>query len=164
MKKRINSKAKGRSFEQSVASDMRAVFDAPELLGAFKEAKTAKDLRELQKRSLVRRGRQGEGATEPDVIVSGTKLWLECQNASRAASCPLKKLEQAERDTKYVGSDRYEVALCHVTGERKSTATMRLGTFLKLFKLLKEYKKIPITINYSDFLILLSKLPKEYLS
>lgn len=70
----INSREKGKRWEREVANRMRLIFG----------------------KDRVRRGRQAEGAAEPD-IVTPTTLWLECKHGKLVGL--RKALEQAERDS-----------------------------------------------------------------
>jgi hypothetical protein len=69
----MNSRTKGHGYEREVAKDYRE-------LGL--EAK---------------RGLQGRGAEECDVVLEGLPLWIECQCSNKPTV--FKKLEQAQRDT-----------------------------------------------------------------
>lgn len=103
------SRTKGRAFEQDIARRLRARW--PHL--------------------TVRRSQQGDKAYEPDVVVEGVPLWLECQCAAKPTS--LVKLAQAERDVERFTETMLPVVVWRKSGERTTWATMRLGTLLKSF-------------------------------
>lgn len=131
-----NSRNKGVVFERDVAQELRKALDPPEVTEAIASAAPSRRPQALMA-SRVRRGRQGEGARECDIVVEGTLLWIECQHASREKHDPAAKLAQAERDAAEVGAARaIPIAVTHCTGERRrgTTATMRLGTLLRLLR------------------------------
>lgn len=62
------------------------------------EREVADMLRDVYPPEQVRRGRQGEGAVEPDVVVPDA-LWPECKKGNTTwAANPYRALLQAERD------------------------------------------------------------------
>lgn len=73
-KKKINSRSKGRRYEQQIANNYRA-------LGYTAE-----------------RAIQSRGAEASDVIVAELPFWIECKNSARPNI--FKALEQARRDRK----------------------------------------------------------------
>lgn len=108
----LMQRRKGRAFEQSVATRLRAAFPG----------------------AVVRRTSQADGAHASDVVVEPPapsvigRVWWECHDA--AAPNPLGKLAQAERDTLYTAA--LPVVVWHRKGARTTRATMRLGTLLQL--------------------------------
>jgi hypothetical protein len=99
------SRTKGRAFEQLVANMCRAAFPG----------------------RTVRRGKQSHLADEPDVVVEGVPLWIECQHADRAT--PAKKMEQAVKDSyaQFHKLPPIPVVVWRRTGSREVLATIRLG-------------------------------------
>lgn len=105
------------------------------------ERQVADRLRRLWPGAVVRRASQADRAHQSDVFVErGTplqrSLWIECQDARRAASCPREKLLQAERDVSAsCPGSRVPVVFWHVLGERRHHATMRVESLLYLMRL-----------------------------
>lgn len=99
----------GKELERRVATDLRQILDPPHVSKAISEAQgllkgypskatrstATSEIKRLQKLSSVRRGEQGRGAHEPD-IVTATDWWIEVSR--RADVSPFGKLAQAERD------------------------------------------------------------------
>jgi hypothetical protein len=108
----LMQRRKGRAFEQSVATRLRAAFPG----------------------AVVRRTSQADGAYASDVVVEPPapsvigRVWWECHDA--ASPRPLDKLAQAERDTRHL--DVLPVVVWHRRGARMTRVTLRLGTLLKL--------------------------------
>jgi len=98
---------KGHDFERDIARRLRARW--PHL--------------------TVRRSQQGDKAYEPDVVVEGVPLWLECQCAAKPA--PLAKLEQAERDVERFAERPHPIVVWRKSGERTTRVTMATGTLLE---------------------------------
>jgi len=143
---------KGHDFERQVANDLREIYDPPELVAAIRAAKPA-ERPALLKRSLVRRGEQGHGALEPDVVTP-TTWWIECGNG--ATVDPLKKLLQAKQDAP---RGRRAVAVVHRKGARRCTATLSLGDLATAVSEASDAglraELLTCTIGYEDWLALL---------
>lgn len=109
----LMQRRKGRAFEQSVATRLRAAFPG----------------------AVVRRTSQADGAYASDVVVEPPapsvigRVWWECHDA--AAPNPLAKLAQAERDTVHL-EGALPVVVWHRKGARMTRVTLRLDTLLKL--------------------------------
>lgn len=95
------SRRKGRRYEQQVCRLLRAAFPGRE----------------------VHRASQAERAREPDVSVAGVPIWFELEDARDPS--PGDKMRQAVRDC---AGTRWPtpVVVWHLTGARRSQATMRL--------------------------------------
>lgn len=111
------------------------------------------------KTSKVRRGEQGKGAREADVIVDERRWWFELQHADKFQ--PLKKLEQAEKDIRERADDDgwYPIAICLQTGRHTTWAMMRAYTFVLLTtgRMIEEVsvRDAPVMIRYEDLLVAL---------
>lgn len=112
----LRSRRKGHNFERLIAT-------------AFREAWPL---------ATVRRGQQGDGAHEPDVVIDGDapltirRLWIECQCANNPT--PVLKLQQAERDAWESPAREVAVPLAvwHRSKEHVSWVTCRLGSLVAL--------------------------------
>lgn len=158
------SRVKGRAFEQLIAQDMRQVYDSADLLDRMTAArlnKEHKELRRLQKESVVRRSDQGKGAKEPDLVIDPCPCWLELQNASGVNFNPEKKLAQAERDVDESKSHLWPVSVCRKTGSTKIYVCTRLWTVLLLMGLSMPKQgydgDLIVTFDYDKFIELLNK-------
>jgi hypothetical protein len=100
------SRTKGHTFERLIATHYRARWPG----------------------RTVRRGQQGAGAHEPDVVVDGLALWTECECAVNPN--PVFKLAQAERDTLRVTVPIYPVVVWRKTHAKSICVTMRLETLM----------------------------------
>lgn len=100
------SRTKGHAHERAVAAAIRARF--PHL--------------------TVRRSLQSHQAFEPDVVVEGVPLWLECFCGAKPN--PLAKLAQAERDVERFTTPMYPAVVWRKSGSQTTYATMRLETLL----------------------------------
>lgn len=103
------SRLKGKVFERKIASLFRERFPfiAP----------------------LVRRSIQSRQAEESDVTgVPG--LWIECQHA--ADPTPIKKLQQAIRDSCTNKSIDFPIAITHKTNTKDTIVTIRIIDFFRL--------------------------------
>jgi hypothetical protein len=85
------------------------------------------------KTSRVRRGEQGKGAREADIVVGGRQWWFELQHASGTFN-PEGKLAQAEKDIAECGETNawHPISICHKTGERTIWCAMRIPTLILL--------------------------------
>lgn len=121
----------GRPFERRIARDLRLIYDPPELCEKIAEA-GARDRVRLMKMSAVRRGQQGRGAQEPD-LVTPTAWWIELQWAGSGAHRPMAKYGQAMRDIADHGGGRpwqRPVAICRLKGSPQINAWLCLGDML----------------------------------
>ena len=133
----VNSKVKGRSFEQRIATIVRTKWP----------------------NAIVRRSQQAHMAYEPDVVIEGEapimarRLWLECHD-SRAPN-PLTKLEQAIRDVEHKPMS-IPTAVCHRLGARTITATLRLSDLITIMHASWTYDvgPSPVTLAFDDLLTL----------
>lgn len=154
---KVNSRRKGRRFEEQIAQELRQIYDSSPLIQEMAEAAKKKDNRrhrELLKKSLVRRSDQGRGANEPDLVIEGCPCWLELQDAR--APTPLKKLEQAEGDTAKIDSRLRPVAITHKIGSQSIQVMMRyhdltMITHGSLINLVDIAREMPVTIDFEHF-------------
>jgi hypothetical protein len=122
------SRDKGGAFERKIGSELREIYDPPELVEAMAAALKAKDLKEhkrLLKASNVSRGEQTRGAKHADLLIEVCPFWLELQDANSDHYHPLGKLRQAERDVEDAGSDKWPASVCHQTGHRSIEVCLR---------------------------------------
>ena len=143
------SKVKGKTFERRIAQVMRRIYDLPELVEAI-ELADASTRKKFMKSSHVRRGEQGQGAHEPD-LVTPDRYWMELQNASGSNHNPLAKLAQAERDAK---CGFVPVSICHKTGSRSTEVCLRAGALYNTLPL-SVLQNIPIRFDLDDFVRIL---------
>lgn len=101
----------------------------------------------------VRRSDQGHRADLPDVC-GWPGLWSECQSAVKPT--PVKKLEQAERDSK--GRRVIPIAITHRKRTAAKRVTMRAEHFAWLIarykRLTEKETTIPVEMSLDDFLLL----------
>lgn len=149
-KKKRKAASNGKPFEQRVARLMREIYDPPELVAAIGLAK-GKDHANLLKKSSVRRGDQGRGAMEPD-IVTPSNWWFELQWAGRDHYRPMEKLKQAIRDVDDTNGQWFRpVAVCQLKGSPTITAYMRMREFFDLlFNVPWQMELIPTFIKKKD--------------
>lgn len=168
------NKQAGKEFERRIATDLRQILDPRDLTRAIKEAsdrlkgnpgteqraEATRTIKSLQKRSCVRRGEQGRGAHEPD-IVTPTPWWIEVSR--RSAVSPLGKLAQAERDVfsaVEVGELRWTrpVALWRKTGSHEIIAALSFAHLIEActdqwIDALPEWTSdLPVMLEYKRFL------------
>lgn len=97
------ARRKGGNFERAIAAHLRRYFPAAQ----------------------VRRGRQGEGAVEPDIVIAGVSAldawWLELCDARRPDVDA--KMHQAMRDSAREGRNRQPVVIWHQYRARHVNAT-----------------------------------------
>lgn len=165
------SAAKGPSFERLIASKLREVYDPPRLVEECQVAAKARQtavLRELHKRSRVRRSDQGRGAQEPDLVVIGCPCWLELNHANDPR--PLAKLAQAERDTIATESPLWPVVVWQKTRSKTINVTMRTWTLWQFGCLPSDQGRLPdeaignavITTDLVAFLAMLRHWEDHY--
>jgi hypothetical protein len=125
------AREKGQKFEQLIGRDLRQIFDGKKWVEHHASLTKKQQVAHL-KTSRVRRGEQGKGAREGDLVVDERQWWFELQHADKFQ--PEKKLLQGERDIKQRGEpDRwYAISVCRQTGYRTIWCTMRLRTLLLL--------------------------------
>jgi hypothetical protein len=125
----VNSRRKGHNWERDIATALRRIFGE----------------------DRVRRGRQAEGAAEPDVVIDGAPWWIEAKCGGPAAK-PLAALCQAEDDSAKRLEARWCVALCK-QDRRPATATMRLDTLLRIVELTGvALGRATVTVGIDDWL------------
>lgn len=135
------SKTKGKVFERKVATAIRRARN-----------ETA---------SVVRRTIQSDRPYEPDVVVEGSPLWVECTDARNPDF--VKKYKQARRDADQAESrrkysePRHPVVVWHRLAEKRIWATMRASTFQVLQSGVTLFVKWTgpdplITLDFNDFL------------
>lgn len=98
-----SQRTKGHNFERAIANAFRKRW--PHLA------------------DRIRRSQQAHQAFEPDVVIEGVPLWVECQCSRKPT--PMAKLEQAEGDIARCAIDMVPVAVWRKSGERSAKATMR---------------------------------------
>lgn len=162
VKKRKPAK-NGKPFERKIANDLRQIYDPINLCMQINEAK-GKEYFRLLKQSSVRRGEQGRGAHEPDVVTP-TTWWLELQWASSASFDPMKKFNQALRDIKdHDGKKQWirPVSICQRKHISKITVLLYLSDLITAVNDVSRETLIPskikntiINIKYEDFLEIL---------
>lgn len=166
-----NSKV-GKDLERQIATDLRQIMDHPDLVKETAEAKArlsgkpskeemsaaTKEHKRLLKLSAIRRGEQGRGAHEPDVVTP-TDWWLEI--GRRGDDSPLGKLAQAQRDSAEaveVGKPwRRPVAVVRKTGSPKIKVALELAHLLEaagdgMFDAEEWVWELPVVISYKAFL------------
>lgn len=126
----MNSRRKGHNWERDIAARLRSIFGP----------------------DRVRRGRQAEGATEPDVVVDGAPWWIECKCGGPATK-PATALAQAEEDSDKAPGilPRWPVAVCKAD-RRPAVAAMRLSTLLTLAGKGVQLGRILVSMPLDDWL------------
>lgn len=121
------AREKGRKFEQRIGRDLRLIYDGKKWVDHYDDL-TKKQQVAFLKTSKVRRGEQGKGAREGDLVVAERQWWFELQHAD--GFNPEAKLLQAEKDiTEKAEPDRwYAISVCLQTGHRTIWCAMRLRT------------------------------------
>lgn len=127
------AREKGRAFEQKIARDLRLIFDGPSWIKHHEELTPRQRVAHL-KTSRVRRGEQGRGAREGDIVVEERTWWFELQHTNAIHFNPETKLLQGERDiAQRAEQDKwYAISVCLQTGCRTTWCAMRLKTLLLL--------------------------------
>ncbi len=177
-----NSKV-GKELERLVVRDLQAILE-PELHNQMERARLklkipkgspadhakvirsegTKELRAIQKQSLIRRGEQGRGAHEPDVVTR-TAWWLELARRKEPDAVQM-KLAQGQRDlgeAKVVGKAqtwRRVAAIHRRTGSPVIVVALELADLVEaagdgMFDALPWVWELPVVISYKAFLKLL---------
>jgi hypothetical protein len=163
------SRSKGSAFERKIATELRSIYDPPELIEQLAAALKAKDQvehRRLLKASNVSRGEQTRGAKHADLLIEDCPFWLELQDANAAHYRPLDKLQQAERDVGDAVSDKWPVSVCHKIGGRSIQVCMRFGALAWLALGVDDVDdatlgEVPVTIDWEHFKYLLQEHADE---
>lgn len=139
----LRSRLKGKVFEREVADLYRQRWPA----------------------ATVRRGQQGDGAHEPDVVIEGDaplfaqRMWTECQDAIDPT--PREKLAQAERDILALPSEfscYVPIVVWHKLRARTIQVTTPLWVLARcgLFHLVDNFdhpgELLPVTLDFHAFL------------
>lgn len=139
----MRSRRKGKVFERTVADIYRQRWPT----------------------ATVRRGQQGDGAHEPDVVVEGDaplhalRLWTECQDAIDPT--PRAKLEQAECDIKALPAEHsfyVPIVVWHKLRGRTIQVTTqpwvlaRCGLFTLVDGIDHPGELLLVTLDFQDFL------------
>jgi hypothetical protein len=179
------NRAAGKELERVVVMDLQAILE-PELHQRMEEARSrlvipkatakkkaaeirseaTKDLRALQKLSAIRRGEQGRGAHEPDVV-SPTSWWLEIAR-KKDPNAVHDKLAQGQRDLDAAAAAGKSGTWSRVAALHRRTGTPQIVVALELADLVEAAGdglfaaapwawKLPVVIGYDQFL----KLVKE---
>lgn len=177
--------AVGKDLEQKVVRDMQAILEPDlamqmavqrDLLKIPKgtpraEAKeirseATRELRALQKQSAIRRGEQGRGAHEPDVV-SPTSWWLELARRKEPNAVQM-KLAQGQRDLEAAAAAgkartwQKAAALHRKTGSHQIVVALALADLVEaagdgLFAAEAWTWEIPVVISYDHFLKLVEE-------
>ena len=125
----MNSRRKGHNWERDLATRLREIFGA----------------------ERVRRGRQAEGACEPDVVVEDVPWWFECK-CGGPAEFPAKALVQAEDDSARRIRPSWPVAICKMD-RKPPTASLRLDTLFRVVQMSGvSLGRALVTLPLGDFL------------
>jgi hypothetical protein len=146
----MNSRRKGHNFERTIAKQLRAVFDPPELTEAIASTGPSQDLVDLLQKSRVRRGDQClSGKKEPDIVIAERPWWLELKVGAKPE--PVKALVQAEGDSGQPDGRHWPVAVCK-QDRKPITATMRLSTLAMLLERVPALGRAVVTIGWDELL------------
>lgn len=113
----------------------------------------ARQLREAYPGTSVYRSMQSDGPHQSDVVISGSRLWVECQCSRRPT--PLAKLKQAEEDsamdTAAPKGFWRPLAVWREHGARTTFVTMRYATLSQFTDHVSTWQLV-VTLDFDDFL------------
>jgi hypothetical protein len=128
------ARASGGDFERRVAHRLRQIYDSSALRNCIDTAPTHKERLAAVAQSCVHRGRQSLGAAQhvpvPD-LVAPCRWWFELEWAQNSETRDrVHKLEQAERDIKKSGDNRWPVVVWAQKGSPIVWVTLRAEHFV----------------------------------
>ena len=175
------NRAVGKELERKVVADLQRILEpelakemdharemikippemkANKILAKARRSEWTRELRRLQSLSSSRRGEQGRGAHEPDVV-SPLVWWIECSRRKDLGA--VGKLAQAERELAAAGKAGKDkqwsrpVAVYRKTGTSTITVAMLLIDLVEavgdgLFLAAGWSWSLPVVISYETFL------------